>query len=157
MLCEHYRIARRDIDTQVAPRGRGSAANWVTQQYPGVLRLARSKRSQEGLGFLVIIDGDNVGVDKRREQLRAAAGQSSSDEPRVAVLVPTRNIETWVRWLTGYDVNELQDYPLSDEEFANRLPGAVEAWGMPRDRESLDVPSLSRARQAMSVSPFTRK
>lgn len=60
--------------------------------------------------MIIVTDGDNVGVLGRLRQLDAAcreAGvQARTDEDDVAAFVPTWNIETWLAYLSGDDVDE---------------------------------------------------
>ena len=102
-LCEQHGI--RVLEVEVAPKGRGSAADWVRKRYPEAVRKRRSKNFQAGLGLVVHIDGDNEGVVVRKAQLAAGleeAGQAArAAEETVAVLVPTWCIETWLLHLAG--------------------------------------------------------
>jgi hypothetical protein len=67
----------------------------------------------------VILDGDNRGVVGRHDEL-ANACQAQGVKPRekdeqVAIVVPTWNIETWLAYLSGAEVNEKKsDYPRLD-------------------------------------------
>ena len=75
----------------------------------------RSK-STENVGLIVIIDGDDQGVDGRKRSLSRACADRGVTPPgdgdRVLVCVPTWNIETWLAFLQGETVDETRrDYP----------------------------------------------
>jgi hypothetical protein len=102
-LCErqHVRVA----DTRTAPSGDGSAAEWVRQQFAGLVTWRRSRNYQQHLGLLVHLDGDNVGFAARKAELAErladeALAALEPDEP-VAVFAPTWSIETWLAHLAG--------------------------------------------------------
>jgi hypothetical protein len=67
-------------------------------------------------GLIVMRDGDAQGVDARIKELMAAC-QAQGVEPRkdddtVAIFIPTWNIETWLAYLGGTDVDEGErNYP----------------------------------------------
>lgn len=97
-----------------APAGRGSAEQYVRQQFPRELKAHRRLHINSVL--VVILDGDRVGVDGRIGELDKACegagiGMRTPDE-RVAVFVPTWNIETWFSYLDGETADETKsDYP----------------------------------------------
>jgi hypothetical protein len=62
------------------------------------------------------MDGDDKGVDKRLKELVGACHAQNvvprKDDDRVAIVVPTWNIEAWLAYLSGLDVDESKrDYP----------------------------------------------
>lgn len=63
-----------------------------------------------------MIDGDNRGVEGRIAQLLQACQDNQVASPeqceRVAIFVPTSNIETWIAYLGGESIDEAKrDYP----------------------------------------------
>lgn len=128
------------------PEGKGAASSWVARQYRDevVTRYAAVRNHQAGLGILGFIDGDNVGVQARLEELEA---QKREGAERVAILIPTWSIETRVLWLSGETITESQSLkdqtPKSD--FHNRLPSAIAAWRKERPDEAAKLPSLAAA------------
>ncbi len=61
-----------------------------------------------------MVDADTHTVGFRADQLAAAlrdagATERGKDEP-VFVLIPKRHVETWIRALQGYPVDEVTDY-----------------------------------------------
>jgi hypothetical protein len=114
----------------------------------------RKARHQKRLGFLVTIDGDNVGFKRRLAELEAAPRDPAD---RLALLVPTWSIETWVLWLLGEEVTEsvtLKDR-LKPPEFRKRLPDAIKAWRIERAQEATIMPSLSAARVELKRLPLS--
>jgi hypothetical protein len=129
LLCEdrqHETFVRRFLEkagwstrrlrVEIAPRGRGSAVQFVREPFPIELSASRLNRNRVAQGLLVILDGDNQGVAGRLNEL-ANLCQAQGMAPRenaenVAILVPTWNIETWLAYLDGTDVDEgKSDYP----------------------------------------------
>src|SRR5712692_1503626 len=123
LICEdrqHETFARRFLEkagwptrrlrVEIAPRGRGSAVQFVRERFPKELSAYRSNRNRVAQGVVVILDGDNQGVVGRHDEL-ANACQVQGVKPRekgeqVAIIVPTWNIETWLAYLNGADVDE---------------------------------------------------
>jgi hypothetical protein len=88
------------ISVSVAPGGVGAASAWVVRQYAKHVRNIIRKRPSERVALLVLIDGDNQGVVRRKLELDTAlreAGEQprAKDEP-IVFLVPTWSIETWL-------------------------------------------------------------
>lgn len=122
ILCEdkqHATFARRFLKKmgwtkppRIAPlpAGRGSGEQSVREQFPIELKSYRSNRGVVGQALVVIQDGDDRGVKARHAELDAACTASGVAArevvERVAVLVPTWNIETWFAYLDGEDVDE---------------------------------------------------
>ena len=101
-----FRVRLRD--------GSGSGQQFVLQEYATEVKAYRSKANYLSLALLAVIDADTQDVQRihRRleEQLQNAnIGQRKTHE-RIAVLVPKRNIETWIVYLQGTSVNEKKDY-----------------------------------------------
>lgn len=139
-ICEEH--GWRVIDRHVAPRGRGSAEQWVRKQISTRVQLHRRWR-RENRALLVGIDGDKVGVSRRREELdtelrdRGLAPISSGEA--IAVLVPTWSIETWILFLHhGQVVPET-------EESKDLVPARLLA---DKDRGTLTTPAMRQVRLA---------
>ncbi len=129
ILCEdrqHETFARRFLEkaglsarrlrVEIAPRGRGSAEQFVRERFPKELSANRSNRNRVAQGLIVILDGDNPGVVGRHEELANACQvqglRAREQDEHVAIFVPTWNIETWLTYLDGTDVDEgKSDYP----------------------------------------------
>ena len=105
----------RDFRVELSPHGRGSAEQFVREQFPRELQAIRAK-GDENVRLIVMIDGDDKGVNIRRDTLNAACEAQSITAPgatdKVLICVPTWNIETWFAFLDGHEVDEsVSDYP----------------------------------------------
>ena len=94
----------------------GAGDQFVRDNYPAYLDAVRKRN-----GILVVmIDGDNYSIAERLKQLNDACSQrrvsplNTSD--KVAVFIPSRNIETWLAYLDGERVNEVDTYPRLERE-----------------------------------------
>jgi hypothetical protein len=100
-LCE--RLDRRPRIV-IAPKGQGSAEQWVRKHYRAEVQAYR-RQQHERVALLTVIDGDRYGVEARKkeleEALREAGFEVRQDDERMAVCVPTWSIETWFVWLCG--------------------------------------------------------
>jgi len=94
------------------PAGRGSGYDYVIREYPQQLKGMR--RLGASAGLIVMIDADDGTVERRQTQLSDALQQAQLTPPNasecVRVLVPKRNVDTWVFHLLGNSVNEDDDY-----------------------------------------------
>lgn len=91
---------------------RGSGEQRVRKHFPTALRAVRGRKH----AFLVVmIDADSGSTKNRRDQLARECRQQGvavpTEEDRVLVAVPRRNIETWFAYLAGRDVDETTRYP----------------------------------------------
>ena len=91
-----------------SPLGRGAADRFVQETY--VTELAAVRRTHVTTTLLVLTDGDAVGVAGRLRKLDEACERQGverrSPGDRAAVFVPTWNIETWLAYLEGENVDE---------------------------------------------------
>ena len=119
------------IVTHQSTAGRGSAFDYVLDRYVEESRLLT--RYREGHGLIGILDDDGHGPKRRRaleDKLKAAGlGELSPDAGR-CLLIPARNIETWLYWLTA----KIQGWALNIEETVNYKdgPGGKPPDGAPR-------------------------
>jgi hypothetical protein len=134
-LFRTYRVGRLHITP--APSGEGAASHWVAQQYEKVLKLARLKKHQANLGFMVVVDGDNQGLRARKRELFKGLTDNRSPDMKLAIWVPTWSIETWVMLLSGgfaaspADVEKEVKFEVK-KQWEHLLPIAVSSWGDPR-------------------------
>ena len=129
LVCEGWRDSRfirsflqeaavdpRKFDARENPGGSGH--DWVKDEF--VEAVAQLQRFREGRGVIGLLDEDGQGIAARRAavvQCLAARGLPplGSAEGR-CLLLPTRNIETWLYWLEsnranrGWAINEVTDY-----------------------------------------------
>jgi hypothetical protein len=132
LLCEdkqHEAFARRFLNAmgwetrairvEKAPGGRGAGEQFVRKRFPLELKAHRSRSVSQAL--VVMLDGDREGSGARRERLdqacREAGVAERTQEERVALFIPTWNIETWLAYLEGGKVDEKKpDYPRLERE-----------------------------------------
>ena len=140
-------LKKRNRRVYTVQRARlGAGDRFVMDRYPDYLDAVRKRG-----GILVtMIDGDNHSVPERLRQLddacrlRNVSPRSSKD--KVIVVVPVRNIETWLAYLDGEEVNETDSYPKLRRErectrHVNALVEMCEVGGM----RSPSPPSLEAA------------
>jgi hypothetical protein len=104
----------RQIRTVPFPAGRGSGEQFVREKYPVELRAHRSKANHLAVQLFVVTDADVLLVEQRRQQLSAPLVDAGISLPThgeaVAILIPRRNIETWIYYLNGQSVDETTTY-----------------------------------------------
>ena len=102
---------RRRVQRTLSTPNIGAGDQYVRDNYPEQLDAIRKRN-----GILVVmIDGDNYSIAERLKQLDDACTQKGvplrKDSDPVAIFVPKRNIETWLAYLDGKQVNETDEYP----------------------------------------------
>lgn len=120
VLCEdeqHYAFARRFLELMTRPELRQTykrvarGHSGVRAEFPRELAAVRKQGGRAAL--LVVVDADGQGVDTRRRYVQELCegpdGLTGTDP--VAIVVPERNIETWIRWLDGQPVDATSEYP----------------------------------------------
>ena len=78
------------------------------------MKSCRQRATRANTALVVIIDADIFTIDKRIEQLgrelKDAGLSPRTPNEQIIYLIPRRNIETWVLYLTGSQVDEETDY-----------------------------------------------
>jgi hypothetical protein len=122
------------------PAGKGDAARFVSARYPAELEARRRDSVHRSLA--VILDEDTLGVARRQKQLDDCCREEGIDprraDDRVGIFIPARNIETWLRYLEGQEVNDTKDYsprgshkPISCKFHIERLGQLCVAGALP--------------------------
>ncbi len=131
-------LKQHEMRIQLSPAGRGSAENWVLKTFASETRAYRSRQARAESALIVMIDADTRSVQDRWNQLDQALkvnGEPAvSRDERIARLVPKRNVETWILYLNGEDVNETADYSGERRNWNTLSPHAAEAlcqWSRP--------------------------
>ena len=141
---------RRDIVVSKSPGGRGAAERWVRERFPRELTAYRRRRARAASGLVLVIDADSRTPPERENQLSEACGRrgipSREEDEAVAVAVPRRNIETWIHFLEGREVDEREAYPKLERArecrtAVQRLLDMCRSTGLPRNAP----PSLNAA------------
>ena len=106
----------RHIRVERAPKGLGSAEQFVRKRFPDELKAYRRRKHRVSVALIVMVDGDNHGVDQRVDELDTACRERDiacrNSGEHVLVFVPTWRIETWLAYLGGEAVDEEKhDYP----------------------------------------------
>ena len=108
--------AKRHIRVERAPKGGGSAEQFILKRFPEELAEYRRRKHRVSVALLVMVDGDNQGVVRRVGELDTACRERNipcrDPGEHVLVFVPTWRIETWLAYLGGETVDEgKRDYP----------------------------------------------
>lgn len=106
----------RRIRPVMGPGGMGSGEQFVRNMFPIELLAYRQNRNRVAEALVVMIDGDSMGVTGRIQQLADKCSECEIDMPqegeKVAIFVPTWNIEAWPAYLDGAAVDETKrNYP----------------------------------------------
>jgi len=103
---------KRELRVNKSPNARGAAEQWVRCLFVKELTTLRKRHVRSGL--LTMIDADGRTVDERLKQLEKACCEAEIEfirkDEAVALVVPRRNIETWIRYLEGEHVDEDTQY-----------------------------------------------
>lgn len=167
LLCEdaaHERFARtylrtRGVNTrQLFPlplTSRGSGEHYVRTKYAREVRALRARGHDAQVALVVVTDADQGTVAARRASLEEALHTDGlaarTPVERIVLLIPKRNVETWVTYLNGNAVDESADYkPQTPEAFklaAKGMPEACSATQPAADRPPSLVDGCSELRR----------
>lgn len=116
----------RRIRTVPFPHGRGCGEQHVRESFADQLVAHRSRVGRRRAVLVVHVDADRLTVAARRAALMAALSARQLEPPQpgeaVAVLIPRREIETWIHFL-------LVGPPVDEESSYAKLGGCEsEAW-----------------------------
>jgi len=123
ILCEdrqqevfaRYFLAKRGFNighsrSIINPNGKGSGEQFVREKYLAEVKAYRQKCNQVTIALVVMTDADNLSVQQRLNQLSSVLQVNNladrKTEEAIAVFIPDRNIESWIAYLKGEDVNE---------------------------------------------------
>ena len=137
----------RDIATLPLPAGTGSGEQWVRERYPSELRAIRGRQRAY---LIVVTDADVQTTATRRARLNEECVQENvpvrTDDDPVVVAVPRRNIETWLAYLDGNEVDETTNYPPLQRERECRRH-ARRLYEMCHEQQALDEPAPPSLRE----------
>ena len=119
-LLKDIGFPHRRIRVEKSNKGKGAAEQWVRESYADEVAVHRQKSSHMAIGLVVVIDADTRTVQDRRRELQQRLDDKNlaprDSEESICLLIPKRNIETWIHALQGRDVNERDAYPKLDRE-----------------------------------------
>ena len=127
LICEdrqHSAFARRFLKKMgdprivrslISPSGVGSAERWVHECYVTEVKAHRQASYIKDRALLVVIDEDTQSTKPRAKSLADAlvaegVAPRGKDEA-IMLAIPERNIETWLAYLEGADVDPTRSYP----------------------------------------------
>lgn len=140
----------RQFRQAMPPRGKGSAADFVLRSFGDEVKAFRARASyQPSCTLVTVIDADTRDVEDRLreldQRLRSEGLAVRGDVELICLLVPKRNIQTWICYLNGADVEESSDYK-NHSVAADVKPAAFRLRDLLREDPPADVPpSLRRA------------
>lgn len=147
------RFPRREFRPLVPPPGSQSGEQWVREQYPDQLRAIREKKKAY---LIVVIDADNGTTSRRRAQLDAACDEKKIPKRKasdpVLMVVPRRNIETWLAYLGGATVDEDTKYR-GLQHARDCGPHANRLYAMCHEAQRLDEGAPPSLREACKEYP----
>jgi hypothetical protein len=146
--------ARQITPRKVAADATGDGGEkYVRQQFPAEVQYYRAKANHQRVALIVVIDADLDTVARRQRQLDETLGDlPRRPDERIALVVPRRNIETWMTVLldpSTVDVDEGTDF---SQRFRRRTAEACASAGplfaafLRRGPQSGDPPSLAAVR-----------
>jgi hypothetical protein len=116
----------------------GSGEQFVRKRYPVEVQEHRRRVRRGASALLVVmIDADMETTQRRASQLSDALRAASMDRRRnnepIAVLIPKRHVETWIRALLGDPVDEVTDYkrPTPTANEIKEAAAELFAWTRP--------------------------
>lgn len=97
-------------------KGVGSGEQFVRKHLMREVKVFRSKSSfQKSLVLVALIDADTLSVQERLDQINWALEQEGLEriqpDEKIAIFIPKRNIETWIRYANNRNIDENVAYP----------------------------------------------
>lgn len=141
MRCGHH---HRRIVLRLAPHGQGSGEQYVRRQYPIEVAYYRNRSRARKAALATVLDADTGSVEEHERELSAALAAADEAKPKdgeaICVLIPKRNIETWILCLHGKIVDERANYKQHGGIDKMIKPGAGKFYEW--SRSGADVPAL---------------
>lgn len=98
-------VKPRSIRVLPYPNGRGSGKKYVEENLAGEVQACRGRHASTIL--LVFRDADEQSVGQAISFLDAKLQPQREDNEPIAYIIPKWHIETWIAYLSGENVNEL--------------------------------------------------
>lgn len=140
----------RDFRVEKSPKGKGSGEQWVRLTFPKELKAYRSIKNYLATVLIAVVDADINEFSDRINWMKKVCEDEKltfrASEETVAILLPKRNIETWICYLNGQPVDEDTDYKTQKEgknykPAVNKLAKFCKSTGVREDAP----PSLKQA------------
>ena len=124
----------------------------MRNRYAPAVAAYRWRARKANTALVVVIDADTSEVSRREQQLAESLCQaeleSRSTSEAIVHLIPKRNIETWILYLSGEIFDEITDYHGQsniDTRVLLAATGLVKWWRSRDEHPAHYVPSLNRA------------
>lgn len=144
----------RQIRTKLPRAGRGAGEQWVRESYPEWARAQRRRANHTSNSLIAVVDADSLSVEQRRQQLDDALGGAGfavrDPKERIAIVVPRRNIESWIHFAETGEVDETTDFkPRYREATARNAADVAIDASRTNANQSRVPPSLASACQEL--------
>ncbi|MEI6330679.1 MAG: hypothetical protein WCP16_15680 [Pseudanabaena sp. ELA645] len=154
ILCEdrqHYNFVRwflqkrgfTEFAPRICPSGSKAGENYVRETYASEVKAYRSQKNHKNICLIAVIDADTGNVENRKRQLDSVLETTRRNEEKIAILVPKRNIETWIYYLESNEpIDEITRYPKLRNQEQGKCKSLVEklaeqcVHGLPPDAPS---------------------
>jgi hypothetical protein len=153
----HYLIRcgqhSRRIVLRLSQRGRGSGEQYVRERYPIEVAYYRQRSHARSAALAVVLDADSGTVEQHERELadslQASNQRQREDGEAIALIIPKRNIETWLLCLSGEPVTEAENHkgqPRIDS-LIKSAAGTFYEWN--RDRANVPAPCVPSLRRGL--------
>ncbi len=123
-------LSSHQITIKLSPSGKGSAEQWIRTAYASEVKAYRIRQAKAATALIVIIDADTKTVQERVAQLSRTLDEEGlpeiENQEQIALLIPKRNVETWILCLTEQTVDEATDYKRNKHDWQELIPHAAE-------------------------------
>ena len=104
---------RKKISVEPVPQA-GAGYTWLFREYPSLVQKHRTRASKNSVALVVGVDADKKSPEERAQELdqkleEAKLEKRKADEA-IVLVIPKRNIETWIMYFGGTKVDETTDY-----------------------------------------------
>ena len=112
-VLSHQGINARKIRVKNYPCGDGCGEAFVKREFPKEVKILRSTGYNKKV-LIVCTDADNLSVNERKRILMTGLEDEQScrdlSGEQIIIWIPKREIETWIRFLRGEDVDIEKSY-----------------------------------------------
>ncbi len=115
-----------------------------------ITEIAATRKVPPKRALILVIDGATRGLVNRRDdiaqRLKAEDKPLLSDKERIALIVPCRNIETWIHHFAGEITDETQVYSKREHDVKTGAEAFADWVSDGNADEVADLPALNAAR-----------